>query len=115
MILSEELRAIPVCWEMFVTTQHYRAWKAGNPLRTHKGRAKVDRDVRDVVKRECGYRCQGDGCRNTELLTLEHIIPAVLGGSNNKKNLTLFCSSCQRRSWARFREVLKAVDAEAAA
>lgn len=115
MILTDELRAIPVCFEMFATTQHWAAWKAGNPLRTHRKRYKVDRELRDAIKRDCGYRCQGEGCENRELLTLEHIIPVVLGGSNHRRNITLFCSACQRKSWARFRDVLKRVDAEAAA
>lgn len=113
MILTPELQAIPVVWEMFVTTQHFRAWVSGHPLRTHLKRYKVDRDVKDVVKRECGYKCAR--CRSPQYLTIEHIIPVVLGGSNKRPNLTLFCSACQRWSWARFRDVLKLVDAEAAA
>ena len=109
---APQLPAIAVTPQMFQTRQHYDAWLCGRPLRTQRPRRwKVPARWRESVKRHYGYRCQWPGCVCRDLVTIEHIVPVVLGGSNEPANLTLLCSSHQRASWARFAPILKAVDA----
>jgi 5-methylcytosine-specific restriction endonuclease McrA len=103
---------IPVTPPMFQTRQHYDAWRAGAPLRTQRDRRwKVPAKWKDSVKRHFGYRCQWPGCGTRDLVTIEHIVPVVLGGSNEPANLTLLCSSHQRESWQRFAPLLRSIDA----
>lgn len=110
------LPAIPVTRAMFQTAQHYDAWRRGSPLRTQRARRwKVPERWKESVKRHFGYRCQWPGCSATEMVTIEHIVPVVIGGSNEPANLTLLCSTHQRSSWDRFRAVLKDVDRRASA
>jgi 5-methylcytosine-specific restriction endonuclease McrA len=100
-----------VCREHFQTAQHYAAWRAGAPLRTQRPRRwKVPLKWRESVMRHANYRCQWPGCGTTEGVTIEHVIPVVLGGSNNPANLSVLCRTHQTASFDRFREILKAID-----
>lgn len=116
-MLPPELRSIEVTPGMFQTAQHYAAWRRGEPLRTQRPRRwKIPPKWRESVMRHAGYKCQGCGCATPNAApTIEHVIPVVLGGSNEPSNLTVLCAGCQAKSWARFRDVLKTVDAEAVA
>jgi 5-methylcytosine-specific restriction endonuclease McrA len=110
MILPRALRALEVTPGMFQTPEHYRAWVAGYPIRTERTRRwRVPRRWRESVMRHCNYRCQGASCATPAATpTIEHIVPVVLGGSNQPSNLTVLCGGCQARSWSRFAPYLKA-------
>lgn len=111
-----DLPTLPVTRAMFQTAQHYDAWRAGAPLRTQRARRwKVPLRWKEAVKQHYGYRCQWPNCGTRDSVTLEHIVPVVLGGSNEPANLTLLCSRHQADSFARFRDVLKLVDQRASA
>lgn len=53
-------------------------------------------------------------CGTTELLTLDHIIPRVYGGTNERSNFQLLCSPCNHlksrgeiRHWNPKKNILK--------
>jgi 5-methylcytosine-specific restriction endonuclease McrA len=91
---------------MFQSGAHYRAWLAGTPIRTERPRRwRVPARWRASVMQHCHYQCQWAGCGTREHVTIEHIIPVVLGGSNEPSNLTVFCTRHQQESWARMKPI----------
>ncbi len=57
----------------------------------------------DRLKAKYGNRCLACGWpeQPDELLTYDHIVPLVKGGSNNISNLQPLCNTCNRRKWTR--------------
>lgn len=109
-VIATIMAGVDVTPGMFQTPEHYRAWLSGAPIRTERPRRwRVPSKWRESVMRHCSHRCQWCGTR--EGATIEHLVPVVLGGSNQPSNLTVLCSSCQAKSWERFKPVLEAVDA----
>lgn len=54
-------------------------------------------DWRDI-KRRYGYRCPACGVPEPDIvLTIDHIIPISLGGTNDPQNLQPLCKSCNSR------------------
>lgn len=49
---------------------------------------------RKIVRASLPQVCAS--CGATELLTLDHIIPLVYGGTNERSNLQILCLSCNR-------------------
>lgn len=95
--------------EQFISVQHYEAWRLGMPLRRHlERRKKIGREERDQYFRHHPYRCSF--CPSTSLLTLDHIVPQVLGGSSIDVNLRPACLSCNRAAWKPFAQYLRAFD-----
>lgn len=108
--IAQIMAGLDITPGMFQTPAHYRAWLAGTPIRTERPkRWRVPARWRESVMRHCGYRCQW--CGSLDNPTLEHLVPVVLGGSNQPSNLTVLCPPCQARSWARFAPVLRALEA----
>lgn len=60
-------------------------------------RSHISLDLRQLVMQDAGHRC--GYCRSDELLTgiplsIEHILPVVLGGATTRDNLWLSCRPC---------------------
>lgn len=62
-------------------------------------RRKIPVPVRDLVHRRDGYRCCN--CGSSADLTLDHIEPWSLGGSDHVSNLRTLCRSCNSRKGAK--------------
>jgi membrane protein involved in colicin uptake len=63
---------------------------------------KVDEDLRWRILARDLYRCQGCGVTgDTAALTIDHIYPVSLGGTNEESNLQTLCRSCNSRKGAR--------------
>ena len=105
-IIPRALRAFFVVPDHFESPRHYRAWCAGIPLRSERGRWKVPRKVEEQTRRHFKNKCQWPECTWTGLVTIEHIVPVAFGGSNHPGNLTLLCSTHQTASWQRFQQLL---------
>ncbi len=55
-------------------------------------------EVRKYVYQRDNYQCQSCGKpENFTQLSIDHIIPLALGGSNDISNLQTLCLSCNRR------------------
>ncbi len=56
--------------------------------------------IRKAVFERDGYKCRK--CRDTvkSHLTLNHIVPRIIGGKNETKNLEVMCYKCNRQSFA---------------
>ena len=59
----------------------------------------IDPELRFFVFRRDGARCTE--CGSTEDLTLDHIYPKSLGGSDTAANLRVLCRPCNSRKGAR--------------
>jgi len=55
----------------------------------------IDRRVREAAKDSCGY-CLSPQWLVMARLEIEHIVPVVLGGTNDESNLWLSCPLCNR-------------------
>jgi 5-methylcytosine-specific restriction endonuclease McrA len=62
-------------------------------------RRKIDQAVRLLVHERDGWRCLH--CGTGERLTLDHVVPWSLGGSDGQANLQTLCTSCNCRKGAR--------------
>jgi 5-methylcytosine-specific restriction enzyme A len=61
-------------------------------------RIPIPTEVRKYVYIRDNYRCQSCGKpENCTQLSIDHIIPLALGGSNDISNLQTLCLSCNRR------------------
>jgi 5-methylcytosine-specific restriction endonuclease McrA len=61
-------------------------------------RIPIPTEVRKYVYQRDNYRCQSCGqSENNTQLSIDHIIPLALGGSNDISNLQTLCLSCNRR------------------
>ncbi|MEG3439436.1 HNH endonuclease [Pannus brasiliensis CCIBt3594] len=61
-------------------------------------RIPIPSSVRDYVYRRDNYQCQSCGKRETDTgLSIDHIIPLAIGGSNDISNLQTLCLSCNSR------------------
>jgi 5-methylcytosine-specific restriction endonuclease McrA len=106
--LPPELRAIPVNALMFITPQHHQAWLAGRPLLRHlEHRKKFDADERAIFFKHRPYKCAM--CPSTSLLTLDHIVPQIFGGSSRDCNLRPLCQPCNRKAFLPYQPVLRLV------
>jgi 5-methylcytosine-specific restriction endonuclease McrA len=58
-------------------------------------RIKIPPEVRKYVFQRDRHQCQSCGQTGTETqLTIDHIIPLALGGTNDISNLQTLCSPC---------------------
>jgi 5-methylcytosine-specific restriction endonuclease McrA len=108
-MLPADIRARHVQRAQFITAQHYDAWLVGMPVRRHlEHRKKFTREERDLFfrfhERLCAF------CPERSLLTLDHIVPQILGGSSRDVNLRPCCQRCNIRAWAPFRQYLRELD-----
>lgn len=71
---------------------------AGTILGPQRERTGISEALRQFVYERDGYRCMQ--CQATEDLTLDHIHPWVLGGTNEVKNLRTLCRTCNSRKGA---------------
>jgi len=71
---------------------------AGEESDRRPGRAHIPIAVRHSIWQRDGGRCKG--CRSSEKLEYDHIIPVSLGGSSTERNLQLLCERCNRRKAA---------------
>lgn len=62
-------------------------------------RAAIPEAVRQAVYARDGYRCVT--CGSGESLTLDHIVPWSLNGSDDESNLQTMCQPCNSRKGAR--------------
>lgn len=108
--LSVSVRSFRVTREQFITPQHYEGWLLGMPLRRHlKRRKKFSREEKEIFFRHHPYRCAF--CPSTSLLTLDHIVPQILGGSSTDINLQGACLPCNVAAWQPYAKYLRALDA----
>ncbi len=54
----------------------------------------VPPSVRRLVLARARHKCQRAGCRHTQFLEVHHIVPRLLGGSNDPDNCICLCSAC---------------------
>jgi 5-methylcytosine-specific restriction endonuclease McrA len=109
-MLPDALRAMRVQRPQFITAQHYDAWLVGMPVRRHlKHRKKFTREERDLFHRHHEYLCAFCPC--TVNLTIDHIVPQILGGSSLDCNLRWCCSRCNVAQWQQYAPYLRALDA----
>lgn len=73
-------------------------WRPGEPFHKRQ-RKQIAPDVRLAVYKRDGFRCVG--CGTESRLSLDHIIPHSLGGSDEEANLQTLCKSCNSRKGAR--------------
>ena len=72
---------------------------------TNKGFRK---NIKDKVYKRDGYKCQKCGDETKSHLTMNHIIPRIIGGTNEPKNLEVLCFKCNRQIFAELvRKALK--------
>lgn len=78
-------------------------WARGKKLRriegTERRRSKIPAAVRGAVYARDGFACLH--CGATENLTIDHIHPWSLGGSDDIENLQTLCRPCNSRKGAR--------------
>jgi 5-methylcytosine-specific restriction endonuclease McrA len=73
----------------------YNPWK-----RKARGKSTcVGSETRNRVKRQCGNQCLR--CGSVKRVTIDHIVPKVLGGSNKRANLQALCTPCNLWKGAR--------------
>lgn len=58
-------------------------------------RRKIPVWLRQQVMREADYKCVA--CKSSDDLTIDHIVPVSVGGSNDKGNLQVMCRPCNSR------------------
>ena len=93
----------------FITAQHYDAWLVGMPVRRHlQSRKKFTRDEKEIFRRHHEYLCSF--CPSTVMLTLDHIVPQVLGGSSRDVNLRYACGRCNTQQWQQYAAYLRQLD-----
>lgn len=79
------------------------------PRRAAKLSGKEARRKRRALVRRDGAECRA--CAATEGLTIDHVVPAALGGSNALTNLQLLCADCNQQKadsvleWREFPQV----------
>ena len=66
---------------------------------TPERRLSIPPEVRLAVYSRDGWRCVS--CGSAKRLTLDHIFPWILGGSDTEDNLQTLCRSCNCRKGAR--------------
>lgn len=79
---------------------------------------RVSRRVRFEVLRRDGHKCRYCGCTAEEApLTVDHVVPRALGGSNDSSNLVTACGDCNsgKTSTSPDEHVVADVDAKALA
>jgi 5-methylcytosine-specific restriction endonuclease McrA len=60
---------------------------------------KVTRKMWNDLKEQYGHKCPA--CGEAKPLTLDHIVPVFLGGTNDMSNLQPLCQSCNSRKGTR--------------
>jgi 5-methylcytosine-specific restriction endonuclease McrA len=109
-MLPDGIRSIHVQRAQFITPQHFEAWLVGMPLRRHlTHRKKLTRDIKDAFFRHHPYKCSF--CPSTSLLTVDHIVPQILGGSSVDANFRPACLPCNVAQWKPFARYLREYDA----
>lgn len=58
-------------------------------------RISIPKAVRQYVFERDGHHCQM--CYSAKSLTIDHIVPLALGGTNDISNLRTLCHSCNAR------------------
>lgn len=95
--------------EQFISSQHFEAWRVWMPLRRHLKRRKTfDQRERDLFFRHHGFKCVL--CPSRTLITIDHRVPQILGGSSNDVNLRGLCGPCKRAAWKPLDAYLRAYD-----
>lgn len=69
----------------------------GNTRKTR--RSKIPAHVRTAVMEQYKYRCVS--CGGHKSLTIDHLLPVCLGGSDDICNLQVLCHSCNSRKGGR--------------
>jgi 5-methylcytosine-specific restriction endonuclease McrA len=85
-VLQALERLAPSPYARQVSRAKYRAKQAG-----YKGPHFTGKEWRELVM-ECGGRCLR--CGSSGDLTVDHIVPLALGGSNTIENVQPLCSEC---------------------
>jgi 5-methylcytosine-specific restriction endonuclease McrA len=98
----------PASREQFITAQHCEAWRVRMPLRRHlKRRKKFSQEEKAIFFKHRPYKCAM--CPSTSLLTLDHIVPQIFGGSSRDCNLRPLCQPCNRKAFLPYQPVLRLV------
>lgn len=61
-----------------------------------RNRATIPPSMRRTVLERDRYRCRAAGCRSTRFLSVHHLVPREVGGSNDPENLITLCAGCHR-------------------
>lgn len=69
---------ITICWKCFITPN--------NTI--------ISKDKKYKIKNRLGNKCSQ--CGSTHDITIDHITPRALGGSNSYNNLQLLCGDCNK-------------------
>lgn len=80
-------------------TKGYYILDVGKKLKYYlsNGRIKYPKEVRELLYHEAGGRCRLCGREITvSTMTIDHIIPLVMGGTNSIDNLQCVCEVCNR-------------------
>lgn len=56
---------------------------------------KIPKQIRQKIMIRDGFKCQH--CKTSEQLTIDHIVPFSLGGSNDPNNLQVLCLKCNQK------------------
>lgn len=84
----------------------YLRYKASWIIQNHKRRARTSETFTtaewEKLKADTGQKCLRCGKPETECrLTMDHVIPLILGGRNILENIQPLCSKCNRWKWNR--------------
>jgi 5-methylcytosine-specific restriction endonuclease McrA len=63
---------------------------------------KIGKQDRDFIYNRDGNKCLC--CGSKENLTIDHVIPTVRGGENNRKNYQTLCKPCNMKKASRIRD-----------
>ena len=86
-----------------------------NRIKEHERTEKGVRPIFwDTFKFECflrdNYTCQNPKCKSKMLLECHHIVPVILGGSNELSNLITLCHDCHSKSHPKgYRKTAKSI------
>lgn len=60
----------------------------------------IPKTIREAVFERDGSKCRKCGDKVKSHLTINHIVPRVVGGKNEVKNLEVMCYKCNRQAFA---------------
>lgn len=76
----------------------HSSWRANGAHLEHfipsSNRRTIKKHERRIVLERDGHRCKS--CNSKWDLTIDHIVPLSLGGTNNLENLQTLCQSCNQ-------------------
>lgn len=101
MMLSQQVHSMEVGRAQILSEEYAARRKEANYVISRES-------LRLIVFARDKFHCQGDGtnqkCTKTTQLTVDHIIPVVVGGSDELDNLQTLCANCNFRKGKKMRK-----------